>query len=229
MLNRITLLFVLISSIITAQAQVISEVDFDAVNRNIQDPKSDYYYQDLVDRMMAHDTTLGLADYHHIYYGSAEVEGYSPYGDSDKLDVFKEKLSAGAFDDALDVGVKIWKSYPGNIESVYNLLICADAMQNKPLAQQYANHYFAFLEVIYRSGTGRSIEDAWVVMRVRDEYLVLNDMGLERSQQALLDGPTDEMTLTKESRKKMKKKDRVKALYFNVAKPFESMSKMFKK
>ena len=62
------------------------------------------------------------------------------------------------------------------------------------MARKYAHLFFGMLNAIMVSGDGRSVESAYVVLKVADEYMVLNDMNLTSSGQALV-GMTDKLTI----------------------------------
>jgi Domain of unknown function (DUF4919) len=71
MKKLITLLAVLILSV--AGAQETSKPDYSAIQKNIKDKSSPYYYKNLMERFTKADTTLTLAERRHLYYGFAFV------------------------------------------------------------------------------------------------------------------------------------------------------------
>jgi hypothetical protein len=214
--------------VVYGNSQVISNVDFDKINKNVGDTFSTYFYPKLIDRLLKNDTTILPDEYSHLYFGNALYEKYNPYGRSDKFDEFKSKIKEQDYTGAGLIGKEILKENPVNIEMLYYLLICYDKQGVIDTARMYAKHFFSFLNVIYESGDGKSIQTAFVVMCVDDEYQILDDLGLESTGQALLDGPTDRLTINTKGQKVSKGQNKIKELYFNVTKPFEQMSKMFK-
>ncbi|MPM40936.1 hypothetical protein SDC9_87585 [bioreactor metagenome] len=83
--------------------------------------------------------------------------------------------------------------------------------------------------MIYSSGDGKSVKSAFVVDCVNDEYHILSDMGLKLERQALVDGPCDRMDVKPEGKDTPEEFRKIKAVYFNVSKPFETLSRMFDK
>jgi hypothetical protein len=71
MKKLITLMALLILSV--AGAQETSSPDYTAIEKNIKDKNSPYYYKKLTERYNRADTTLTLNERRHLYYGFAFV------------------------------------------------------------------------------------------------------------------------------------------------------------
>lgn len=209
-------------------SQQVSNINFDEIKSHIQDPTSSYYYPYLEDRILQNDTTLTYEDYKHLYYGNAYSENYDPYGSSATEKEFNDLYSKELFSEAIPIGKNVLQENPINLKTLYRMLVCYHVLEMKDSARLYANHYFAMLDVIYTSGDGKSIATAYVVLKVNDEYQILSDKGLRSAGQALLNGPTDRLTIDKKSQKKVKGQQKIKELYFNVSKPFEYLDGQFK-
>src|SRR5690606_31403976 len=72
--------------LISAQAQTLSKINFDAVKKSISSSKSKLYYPNLLKRYHANDPKLTLDEYKHLYYGWTFQAGYNPYRPNDKSD-----------------------------------------------------------------------------------------------------------------------------------------------
>lgn len=222
-------------------AQKISGIDFDLINAHTSDSTSALYYPRLIERFKALDTTLNDEEYRHIYYGNVNYEHYNPYGKSDGEVDFTSLYSEQKFDKAIPFGKSCLEQNPVNIRVIYRMAICYLKTGENDLAKKYARQYYALINVIYSSGNGNSVETAFVVIKVADEYDVIGDMGLQSHGQALI-GVTDRLTVSpyeaesekeekakKKKKNKKDKKENTAELYFNVQKPFEYLSKQFKK
>lgn len=227
MKKNILLPFLFLS--LLAFSQKVSNIDFDQIKEHVEDSSSEFYYSALRERLLNLDTTLTYTHYKHLYYGNVFTNTYSPYGKSDNDKEFTEEYNNGNFDDAKVLGKKILEENPIDLRKIYQMMICHHNLQEIDTAKLYARQYYSFLNVIYNSGTGKDVKDAYVVIKVNDEYQIVNDLGLTSTGQALLsDGPTDKLTISTKGQKKVKGQKKIKALYFNVSKLFEHQMKLFK-
>ncbi len=223
-MKNISLLLAFLFLSLISVGQVVSEIDFDEIKAEINDPKSVMYYPDLVKRLSKLDTNLTDDDYKHLYYGQVFFDAYSPYSETDLVEAFYEKYEAKDYKKALKLGKKAIKKSPVNIRLFLRMMVCYHQLDDIPTARAYARHYFAFLYAILDSGDGKSIETAMVVANVHDEYEVCNYLELDVIAQKLV-GRTDVLTLDLEAQEGPRK---VEEIYFDVSMPFSSMSKMFK-
>lgn len=223
-MKEILLILSLLVAFSFAQAQKIINIDFDNVKKETTKKKSDNYYPKLLERYFAFDTTLTENEYMYLYYGYTFTEEYSPYGTHESQEEFLTLYYAEEFNKAIPLGKEILKDNPVHLKIIFKMLVCYYALEKLDTFQLYAKQYDGLLGAVYNSGDGLSIETAWVVNRVSDEYEILSDLELDMTEQALLAGPTDKLTISLEDQEY---EPPVEELYFNVAKPFEQMSKMF--
>lgn len=213
--------------------QRIVNVDFDAIKKETKDSNSVYFFPTLLERLSKNDSNLDINAYYYIYYGSTYTEQYNPYGTSNLEDSFLTIYNKGEYRNAIPIGLKVLEENPINLKITFKVMVCYHALDILDSSHTYARKYYSFIDVIYKSGDGKSSESAYVVIEVDDEYQVLADLGLESTGQALLFdntyGPTDLLNLSTQKKKKKKDDNNLKKLYFNVSKPFENLSKEFKK
>jgi hypothetical protein len=210
--------------------QKISNIDFDLIKSQTQDTTSTFYYPVLIQKFLQFDTTLTDKEFCYIYYGNVFTDKYNPYGTGEDEKKFMEFYKQEKFQEAIPFGLNTLIDNPVNLKILYKMLVCYHKLGDKITAKKYANLYFGLLNEIYKSGDGKSIETAFVVIKVNDEYQVLNDLELQSKGQALLsNGPTDRLSIDTKNQKKVKGRKKISELYFNVAKPFEHMSNQFKK
>ena len=208
--------------------QKVSNIDFDEIKLATQDSSSNYYYPSLIERFYNLDASLSKKEYEYIYFGNVFTDHYNPYGSSESEKKFLEMFRQGKFDEAVLYGQEVISENPVNLGILFRMLICHHRLGDKVNAQKYADMYYPLISAIYRSGDGKSIKTAYVVIKVSDEYVVLNDLDLTMTKQALV-GYTDVLTINTIGQKAPKGQKKIKSLYFNVSKPFESLQRLFKK
>lgn len=224
------LILVILSTTNLLFGQKISNIDFDLINLQTQDSTSTFYYPVLIQKFLQFDTTLTDKEFCFIYYGNVVTDRYNPYGTSEDEEKFMELYKQEKFKEAIPYGQNTLLNNPVDLKMLYKMLVCYHSLGDKTTANKYANLYFGLLNEIYKSGDGKSIETALVVIKVDDEYQILNDLELQSKGQALLPkGPTDRLSINTKNQKKEKGREKISELYFNVSKPFEYISKQFKK
>jgi hypothetical protein len=208
--------------------QKISNIDFDYIKSNTQDSTSAFYYPVLIQKFLQLDTTLTDKEFCFIYYGNVYTDMYNPYGIGENEKMFVELYKEEKFQEAIPFGQNTLIENPVNLNVLYRMLFCYHKLGEKTTAKKYATLYFGLLNEIHKSGDGESIETAYVVVKVIDEYRIMHNLGLQSKGQALLRGPTDRITINTKNQKKVKGKKKISELYFNVAKPLEHMLKEFR-
>jgi hypothetical protein len=206
-------------------AQQVGRIDFDKIHRNISDSTSHFYYPKLLDRMWSNDTTLTHSDYKHLYYGSVFQPSYHPYGSSFIKKEFTDLYEKADYAASVEKGLMVMRENPVDIEVILKMLLSYYELGDRSMARVYTIHYYGFLDVIYGSGDGESIETAYVVISVDDEYRVVGDLDLSVKQQYLIDD-TDLLIFNKRDQQTVWWK-KIKQLYFNVHMPLLSLSKSF--
>ena len=213
-------------------AQKISNIDFDKIKPAIQDSSSNYYYPILIERFLNFEDLMEN-EYKYLYYGSVFQDNYSPYKKSDNEKIFLEKVNKKMFEAAIPYGTEAMKENPMNLKVLLRMLVCYHELDNKETASQYAKLYYALLNVIHRSGDGKSKETAYVVACVSDEYEILANLELTPISQGLSGmtdiirvekkGETGSIPVEEKGKKSKKIKTKIDSVYFNVSKPFESL------
>lgn len=216
-----TLLLLLLAG--NAAAQKILTIDFDKIKKEVKDKNSSFYYPRLLTRLESGDTSLTKNDFKHLYYGNASSESYNPYYSVPAA--LRDFLKAKNFKDAIPVGLQELEHQPTNLRLNYYLLICYDKIGDVITARKFAARYYGLLDAISTSGDGKTLETAFVVLNVSDEYEFLSANDLSSNGQALI-GSTDRLTINQDDQKKEPK---IKELYFNVEMSFIHMEAAFKK
>ncbi|HMK26610.1 MAG TPA: DUF4919 domain-containing protein [Chitinophagaceae bacterium] len=204
-------------------SQKVSNIDFDAIKRSLD--ASPELYKNLIDRFKDSDITLTAADYITLYYGQCFQTGYSPYGNQPDYDEFKKHYQKQDYEKALPLAIKMLDKNPMDIQMTFKVLVCHHYLKDDENKAKINIRYENLLLTIIESGDGKTAATAMVVMRVSDEYELMNNMQVQNTSQTLITGPAGECDLMA-----LKPNDLgLDKLYFNVSKLFESMSKMFEK
>lgn len=204
-------------------AQTVSNVNFDEIKVSVSDSASMYYYPNLESRLRLLDTTLSIQEFRYLYYGNVFQEYYHPYGSTEAKRLFLENYSRKSFEEVEELGLKVLEENPVDLEVILKMLFLYAQHENIEKATVFSKIYVSFLEVIYGSGDGMACETAFVVISVDDEYRIAGDLGLNPIKQELI-GSCDFLQFSK---KGQKRKNRIKALFFNVRMPLTYLSKSF--
>ncbi|MFN3530144.1 MAG: DUF4919 domain-containing protein [Bacteroidia bacterium] len=202
-------------------AQQISRISFDSVFSRTSNPELSSYYPKLLERFFA-DDSLHASEYALLYYGATNQSFYTPYGSSANERLFNEHYRDANFALAIPFGDSALHDNPINLRMLFRMLVAHHEMGNQLMAHRFAKRYFGLLQSIYDSGDGKSIETAWVVIAVSDEYMVLHDLELQSVKQSLI-RETDVLQL---DTRNQPAEEKIEALYFNVSMPLRQLSKM---
>ena len=223
---RFLISIILFISSFCAVSQQVGKINFDQIKRNITDKKSQYYYPTLIHRILANDSTLTHKDYKYLYYGSVFQDNYHPYGDSFSKKEFSDIYATGNNQNIIEKGILVLQENPVDIEVTLKVLLAYLAEGDTTMARVYGKKYYSFLDVIYASGDGESMETAYVVVSVSDEYRIVGDLNLSVKEQYLIDD-CDLLIFEKKGQRRVRGK-KIKQLYFNVHMPLMSLSNSFK-
>ena len=201
--------------------QKISNIDFDEIKLAIQDSSSILYYPLIIERFLQNSNLMEI-EYKYIYYGSVFSDSYDPYGGlfDNNEKKFRELFRQEKFDEAIPYGQEIIRKNPINLQILNYMLVCHHKIGDKNNAEKYAKMYFPLLEVISNSGDGSSINTAYVVIMMSDEYEILNKQGLKIiNRRTLREQQTDLFEVSSIDQ------NEIKELHFNVSKPLGSIRK----
>lgn len=193
-------------------------LDFNEIGRKITKKMSKNYYPKLLKKYHNTDTTLTIDQYKLLYYGYTFHRDYNPYDDiplSDSLTIYKENND---FEKMLLLGKKINRNHPFYLEAIFNIFIAYKQLNNVDAATIWHNKYMKIIQTIFSSGDGKTAENAFVIISIRDEYELLSVMGLKPEKQQLIE-KCDRITITKPN------KLNIDYLYFNIEKLIENIGK----
>lgn len=170
--------------------------DFHQIKKEVQDRKSDRYYDKLEKRFAAADTTLTIADLQAFYFGRAFQKGFNPYEDFAQFatirKIFDQEAMPTKGDLSLAVAladevIRLCPSEPFAYFYKFGALsMLAEAYGGDTVEMQKAQLQFQMLfYTIASTGNGISPDTAMYVMSVNHEYLILNMYGFVPKNQSL--------------------------------------------
>ena len=176
-------------------------------------------FRDLWKRVEQADTTV---DFTQLRLAYTKTSGYRPY-DSRIQDLRSRMDVAFNQDDyatAVDLANKLLKKDPLQTEAHVVLDVSLERLGDS-LRSRY-DHYVAIglIQSLFARGDGLTKETAFLVISTDEEYIVLNILGVELQQQALVDEEEhayDVMTVHDPST------DSTYDLYFNIDLPMQAL------
>lgn len=156
--------------------------DLEKIKAETLNPKSKYYYPDLMERYERNETIMTVEDYRYLYLGMMFREDYNPYRKSeyrDKIEdlYYRENHGRHELDSIIAYAELSLADDPFDLEQM-NYLIYAlrgRGKNNRANVWQYRlNH---ILQAIISTGTGLDAENAWYVINPRHEYNIINFQG----------------------------------------------------
>lgn len=221
----ISILILFSSTFIFAQKLEFSAPEYKEIEKNIKDENSPYFYQRLLDRVEAWDTTLTTEHYRHLYFGQVFMDNYNPYStDSDEaLSKYyqSESLSDKEMDEFIVLALENLKKNPVNIRVINFLSYIYHLKGNEEMAMNVAMRFHGTFSAIMSSGDGKTCETAYHVLYISHEYVFLNVFEFQMESQSLINDKKhncDYLQFIKDSRG-------IEGIYFNIDKPFSTLLK----
>ncbi|MDJ1504481.1 DUF4919 domain-containing protein [Xanthocytophaga agilis] len=205
-----SLLFICLS-LYTGYGQQISNVNFTDIYKNISTSSSSYFYPVLLSRYEKNDTTLTHEQYKHLYYGFTQQPTYDPYEKDLRQKEFNALIAAKDYQKAIAVGKEGIKKSPFNMNYIFGLHYAYDNLGQQAESQKWLNKFEKLLEVLEKSGDGKTSKTAIVVISIGDEQIYMETLGLTVKNRDLSSG-TDKIILEEPNELHQKE------LYFNVEK-----------
>jgi hypothetical protein len=184
----------------------------------------DAAFQALVQKVKSGDMSVDFTGLRMAY---AESSSYSPYGgDSNAQKALNAALLGEKWDEALKQADKVLDKNYLDSNAHFGAFVANSKKGNAEKAELHKFIVKGLLNSIQSSGDGKSMEKAFIVISVDEEYALLSFMGLRTVGHALLNDKGhsyDKMTLTDP------KTNETYEFYFNVDKPFNHLGNILKK
>lgn len=170
-----------------------SSPDFELIQKEVNNYRSDLYYPKLLKRFETADTTLTIDQMRYFYYGTATRTYYDPYKRNDYSEIIKTIKKDS-------VSIKEWKRAARNVDNqlkedptdiklhiykhiVYENLYGKDSKKAKEAHFQL----MMLLSAVKSTGDGLSVETAYYVICPIDEYGIMELLGLFPTEQYYFD------------------------------------------
>lgn len=210
------------------------EYDFDIPNyelieKNIKDKKSDFYYPKLWKRFTKHDTTLNVNDFHHLYYGYSFHKKYSPYSSYENLNrafeiMDDEKSTNKDYKKALKIFDEALKIDPFSIKTHYYQALVYDLMKNSAMVEKKSLIMDFIVRTWMYSGNGLDKEFPLHLISVSNEYDLFFFFNLQSQEQSLVFG--EESTFYDVHKLEENEYD-IDYFYFDISVPFKYLNSIF--
>jgi hypothetical protein len=188
-----------------------------------QEPAAQVSYEALLEKVKKQDPTV---DFKALRFAYTETKQYSPYGgDSENRKAMFEALKAEEYDKALASSEKLLASNDLDINAHF---VAFAANRHLGRSEKVDYHKYVFqnlLKSISDSGDGKTMETAFFVISIDEEYAWFNFMGLRPAGQALIADKGhhyDKMTAMDP------KTQQTSTYYFNIDKPFNWLGNSLK-
>lgn len=216
-------LFLFISLVLSAFAQDFKAVDYKAIEKNIKDPSSPYYYPALMDRYSRGDSTFTIDEVRHLYYGYVFQPSYNPNDTLSSNNTLMESLSKTQLSEAdyqqieKDADVLLAED-PFNIRAINAKLLVYAQKNNVDEYKKLVSQRKAIMDAVLSSGDGITKKTAFHVIKVSHEYDLLNMFGYKYGGQDKLSGHFHYLSLAEN-------RFGIDGLYFDITPVLDFMSK----
>ncbi len=208
-----------------AQESGYKSPDYKAIEKEISDKKSNYYYPKLMERFVSNDTLLTNEEYQHLYLGYVFQPKYNAFWkspDEAKLRQFygKDSIEAKDYDEIIKLTTHSISEFPFDLRQLNFLSYVYHLKGDDKSADIASLKFHNIMNAILSTGDGKTCETGFHVILVEHEYVMLNVFELESTSQALV-GNCDYLSFEKG-------KYKVDGIYFNIEKMLENESKALK-
>ncbi|PZF71373.1 DUF4919 domain-containing protein [Taibaiella soli] len=207
-------------------AQEITEVDYAKIEKETKDPKSAYYFPKLMQRYLKSDASMSKEDRMYFYYGYSYTDQYSTspidiYYDSVRAIFNKDTQKRSDWQKLVLYADSSLQADPLNMRMLKYQAYAYEQMDSVDRADLNQAKIKIVSDAILNSGDGKSLQTAFHVINVRDEYDLMGMLKLKSDGQSLVNDHYDLIAI-KEN------KYGIKELYFNVYRSMAKMDEMFK-
>lgn len=224
-MKKIVFLFFLTISAFVANAQSFpfNAPDYKSIKKSIENPSSEFYYPNLMERYQTGDSSLTREERSYLYYGYVFHPDYMPLDTSSYNNRLMETLSKESFtsvdyEKLIGDADALLKEDPFNLRAL-NIKLMVYAQQDnvaeykKAFAQRKV-----VLDAIVSSGDGLSKKTPYYVINVSHEYDFLSSIGYQVVGKGKITGHYHYVKLGEN-------KYGIKGLYFDITPVLEYMNK----
>ena len=166
--------------------------DYKAIEKEINDKNSKFFYPKLMERLMKNDTLLSHDEYRHLYLGYVFQPKYNAFWTSpedEKLRQYyaKEKLETSDYDEIIKLASNSLNEFPFDLRQLNYLAYVYHLKGDETAAKITSFRFHSIMNVILSSGDGKKCETGFHVLMVDHEYILLNLFEIESKGQSLVE------------------------------------------
>lgn len=157
----------------------IEKPDLAKIKTEIMNPKSRYYYPELMKQFLKADTSMTVNDYRYLYLGAMFQEDYNPYRKSDYREriqelYYRNNHTRPELDSIIAYAELSLADDPFDLEQMTYLIYALRGRGKNFTANIWQYRLNHILLAILSTGTGLDPENAWYVINPRHEYNIIN-------------------------------------------------------
>ena len=192
--------------------------DFVSIKRETLDPKSRYYYPELMKRYERNETIMNLDDYRYLYLGTIFQEDYNPYRKSANRDKIRElyyrtEHTRPELDSIITYAQRSLEDDPFDLEQINYLIYALRGRGKNNTANIWQYRLNHLLQAIISTGTGLDTANAWYIINPRHEYNIINFQGRTAESQEFIEPYYEYIRLSPSTDQNSKTPD---GYYFNI-------------
>lgn len=193
MLKQIFVLLIFCFGIhLNAQEIGFTKPDYKAIEKEINDKNSKFFYPKLMERLVKNDTLLTHDEYCHLYLGYVFQPKYNAFWkspDDEKLRTYydKEKLEASDYDEIIKLANHSISEFPFDLKQLNYLAYIYHLKGDEDAAKIASFKFHSIMNVILSSGDGKKCETGFHVLLVDHEYILINLFEIESTGQSLVE------------------------------------------
>jgi len=223
-------LFLFLMLIITltgfSQKNESTKPDYSAIEKQIKDKNSEFYYPELLKKFNASDSTITLEQRRHLYYGYTFQKEYDPYSESNQADSLRIMMKKGRhteedFQKISSLCDASLKENPFDLRAFNYKLYACQELRDEPEFIKNLTKMKIIIDALVSSGDGLTKETAFYVITTSHEYDLLNIIGLNFSGKQSLVKNHDYLEVTENAHG-------IKGMYFDVSPCLKYLSKTSK-
>ena len=187
--------------------------------------KSNPVFDGLLEKVKKSDPTVDFTKFRMAF---TETSRYNPYGDrEDKTrDAMNDALEKKDYSKAVTLSLKVMDTNYVDLKAHQVAYQSYTRLKKDEEAKYHKYVLDGLLQSILKSGDGKAPATAYVVISTAEEYVVLAELGVRPTRQALIGDKGEK--LDRIEGVQIKSKDPV-TIYFNVSKPFKQLEQQLKK
>lgn len=226
MLKQIFVLLIFCFGIhLNAQEIGFTKPDYKAIEKEISDKNSKFFYPKLMERLVKNDTLLTHDEYCHLYLGYVFQPKYNAFWrspDDEKLRTYydKEKLETSDYDEIIKLANHSISEFPFDLKQLNYLAYIYHLKGDEDAAKIASFKFHSIMNVILSSGDGKKCETGFHVLLVDHEYILINLFEIESTGQSLVEN-CDYLSFEKGVYN-------VDGIFFNIEKMLENERKAFR-